>query len=511
MKERKIIFLLFAIAAGFRILHYCLLQNELVVLPDQMQNIQLARRFAAGDFYGVLDVYWTPLYPILVGIVTYFVDSLMLPSVIVAVIACSLAAPVTYCLVKQSYGRREGIIAAALAVFYPHLINSFFTVGTENVYLLWIVGALVVGWKALQKGSVRDYLLTGILLGLAYLTRPEAFAYPIFFALFALGKNWRTQLTRGKSASQIAALILGFLLFAAPYLVYLRNATGTWTFSGKVAVNTVMGEPDEESPETGAANPDETNFHYQSGRQIIKEFAYNLFIIHKDFPVLVPLFLLMLAAVGLFGEAWNFKRLEREIYLIFFLLLTIFGYAAAVVQTRYFFVILPIFFGWMARGIVQLEKWFQSTFQRSYKTTPSINFALFVTLCLVFIYAYVFPLNFFMQTQDKAQEKIAYEERDAGLWLKENSKPSPFVFSASQRPVFYAEGKQLPPSTTDINKILAEIKNCRVDYVITSERSIKRNPFLKGLTEILQNSPEFELIYRKNARTRYEISIFKLK
>jgi hypothetical protein len=501
MKERKAVFLLFLSALAFRILYSWIFSNELIVGGDQMQNILLARRFAGGDLYGVLHPYWTPLYPILIGIVTFFFDSLVLPSLIISILAGSLAAPLTFYLVKQSYGAREALIAAAIAVFYPHLINSVFAIGTENIFLLLIVGLLIVGWKALQKDSAKDYFLTGILVGLAYLTRPEGFGYLGFFVLLIFGKTLRQgKFAARKPLIQIAALLLGFSILAAPYLFYLRSETGAWTISAKSNLNFAAGIYSEEGlPEEGETE----NF--------ASVVAYNLLDIHKNFPYLFPIFLLIFVALGLFGERWDKSRLERETYLFLFCLVTIAGYAATVVQTRYFYVLLPVLFGWTARGIVQMQQWLKDS-MRSWlpeSFSYSADSRAVISLCLIFIYLYVLPLNFFMQSREKAWQTSAYEERDAGLWLRKNGKPSAYIFSATQRPVFYAEGKQMSPASTDLKNIFAEIKAGGVDYVIASDRSLKRNPYMTGFEELLKNSPQFELIYENNEHPNYKISIFK--
>lgn len=501
MKERKAVFLFFSAALAFRILHYWIFSNELVVGGDQMQNILLARRFAGGYWSGFLHPYWTPLYPLMIGVATWFFDSLIFPSLLISIIAGSLAAPLTYFLVRQSYGDREALIAAALAVFYPHLLNSVFAIGTENIYLLLITGLLVVGWKALRGDSPKDYFLTGILIGLAYLTRPEGFGYLGFFGLLILARNLRQDKNAARSPLiKIAALLLGFSILAAPYVFYLRGETGTWTISAKSDANFAAGIYSEEiEPETA----EQENF--------LKVFSYNLLDIHKNFPYLFPIFLLIFVALGLFGERWNKSRTERETYLLFFCLVTVFGYAATVVQTRYFYILLPVLFGWTARGIVLMSRWLKHSAQiwMPEKFSLSARSGTFAGLFLILIYIYVLPLNFFMRTREKAWQTTAYEERDAGLWLKQHGKPSAYIFSANQRPVFYAEGRQMSPTSTEIEKILTEIKEKKVEYVIAGDRSLKRNPYLKNFTEILLASSEFELIYEDKKNPAYKILIFK--
>ncbi len=513
MKEWKTVVWLTAAAISFRILHYLIFAGEIVVGADQMQNITLARRFAAGNFYGVLDVYWTPLYPILIGILTYFIDSLVTPSLIISIVAGSLAVPLTYFLVKQSYGQREAVIAAVIAVFYPHLINSVFLLGTENIYLLLVGGAVFIGWKALKGNGIRDYLLTGILLGLAYLTRPEAFGYPLFFVLLCIGKKLlEKNLPARRSLAPIFVLLLGFAVFAAPYVFYLRSATGNWTISGKTEINTIAGELSEEElqPEKDTL-PAGLNVH--KSKILIESFLTNLIIIHKGFPYLLPVFLLMLVALGLFSESWNTEKLKREGYLILFCLTTVVGYAVATIQTRYFYVLLPIFFGWIARGILQTERRFHELIHNH----SSGNFRQFFTsqrltiVALAAMYFYVLPLNFFVRSQASAWKDAAFEERDAGVWLKQNGKPSPLIFSGSFRPIFYAEGRPFPIKTTDAKELLAQIKDTRADYVVTGERSLKRHPYLKDFNDYLINSPEFELVYETEKPDGYRIWIFALR
>lgn len=508
MIERKTVLLLSAAGLGFRILHYLIFSKLIVAGSDQMQNILLARQFASGNFYGVLDAYWTPFYPVLIGFTTYFYNDLIISAAIVSIISGSLAVPLTYLIVRQSYGRREAVIAAILAVFYPFLINSVFALGTENVYLPLILGALILGWRGLQQKSALLYFSTGILLGLAYLTRPEAFGYPLFFIAAVLVKNISqgTILTRD-SAKQTVVLLLGFMICAAPYIFYLHSATGEWTISGKASVNISAGAMRAGDYTTAAVSVK------QSAKVLIINFVLCLREVQKSLANLLPFLMIFLVALGLFAKRWDEKRFGREIYLILFCVLTIIGYSAAVVQDRYFYFLLPIFFGWMARGIVQTERWLHDTLQNllpenfPYPFSPKIFYAV----CLALIYFYVFSINFYVRSAESAWQGAAFEERDAGLWLKDHSKPSPEIYSAGFRPVFYAEGKQFWTTATSETEITSELKKRGTDFVIVNERAYKENPHLENFSQYLQNSREFELIYQRCDQPDYKISIYKLK
>ncbi len=505
MNERKTIFLLFFSALIFRLVHCFIYANEIIPGSDQMQEIMLGRKFASGDFQGVLDTYWAPFYPILIGIASFFIDSPVVPAALVSVLASSLLVPLTYILLLQSYGRREALIAGSIALFFPHLINSVVVVGSENVFIALVLGVLIVTWNALMTGSKMLYLTAGILLGLAYLTRPEAIGYFLYLVLIIIAHSfWRKKAFLKTALPHIAFLLLGFFLFATPYVWYLRNETGIWTVSGKARINTIAGEL---STETDSFQPPTANGHI---KEFIKYFLVNVVEVQKMFPALFPLLLWLFIGLGLFVSPWGKERLEREIFLILFCLVTIVGYAAAVVQLRYFYVLLPILFGWTARGIVKFAEWLHDTASRqNSETTFLLRPRSITVLAIAVIFLYVLPLNFYMRSSDRRWETSGYEERDAGLWLRQNAKTEPYVFSASRRPVFYAEARQLSPATENIEAIISEIKEQKVDYVFTSERSLKRNTFLKGFDEILRNDSDFELVYEKTPRTGYRICIFK--
>lgn len=530
VEEWKTVLILSTAGFVFRILHYFLFANEIVAGSDAMQNIMLGRKFASGNFYGVLDTYWPPLYPILIGTFTFFFNDLIIPTIVVSIVSGSLAIPLTYYFVKQSYGQSPAIIAALVAIFFPYLINSVFAIGTENIYFLCIVGALFVGWRGLINGSAIDYLFTGILLGLGYLTRPEAIGYPFFFVALAVGKSlWQKQLFGRKTILQIAAILLGFTLLSAPYIFYLKSETGSWAISGKTSKNFASGIFDQVTPQNELNQSGEEPLEGKpTVKNLASNFIFNLREAQRRIGQLMPLFLLLLVGLGLFGERWNKERLKREGYLLTFCFLTILGYAATWVLERYLYILLPIFFGWIALGIIRLEQWFResSTEWTFGKYLSRINFNSFLALSLILIYLYLFPINFYVRSRQSAYQGSAYEERDAGQWLRQNSKPNPNLFAASYRPAFYAEGTQYWTKSEDLLEIMTQIKECRgdslinsdnkigdckIDYVISTERSISKNPFLQKFAEVLQNDPAFELVYEKNEQRGHKISIFKYR
>ncbi len=530
LKEWQKLLILSIFGLAFRLLVYALFADKIVAGSDTMQNIVLGRRLAAGDFGGMLDTYWSPLFPFLIGIVTCLLNDLVLPSVVISIIAGSLAVPLTYVLVRQSYGPKGASVAGVIAIFSPLLINSVFGLGTENIYLPLIIGSLIVGWNALSTGKIHQYCLTGIFLGFAYLTRPEAFFYPVFFITWSAAKaiSDRKGIFRKVAASSFA-LVIGFALIATPYIFHLRAVTGTWTISGKTSANIASGIFSEKSTEFGHdQSRSEEPLPEPSIKELASNFIYNMRVAQNVLEEILPIFLLALVALGLFGERWDKERMFRESYLMTFCLLTIAGYAASWVLERYFYVLLPIFFGWIAIGIIRLETWFQATMAnwKSIGFRSSCRTSSFIAITMILLYVYVFPVNFFVRSKESEWQRATYEERDAGIWLRKFGRAHPKIFSPSFRPAFYADGIQFWTTSEDTNEIIDEITNCRgeklisssqnidnckVDYVFISERWTSKRPYLSNLSNALKSRPEFELVYFNTERPGYTASIYQLK
>ena len=193
MRNYRTPFFLWLTGLIVRLFYYFLYAEGGVIGNDASTYVKLARHLADGDFSAGFDSFWTPFYPLLVAIPSLFTNSPMLPTTIVSIITGSLVVPAIYYFVKQSYSHRESLIAAIIAIFYPHLLTATFDYGTENIYLLLFIFALITGWNGLTKNPMKNFFVTGLLLGCAYLTRPEAFGYLLFFVPVIYLKNFKEQ------------------------------------------------------------------------------------------------------------------------------------------------------------------------------------------------------------------------------------------------------------------------------------------------------------------------------
>ena len=116
-----------------------------------------------------------------------------------------------------------------------------------------------------------------------------------------------------------------------------------------------------------------------------------------------------------------------------------------------------------------------------------------------------------MRSKEDAWAYSSYEQKKAGLWIKENTERQPVVMSADFRAAFYAEGEHIPLSSNSLNEVLTEAAVRNVDFLVIDERNIKNQPQLTGLLREPRNYPELEIVYQASDRPGYKIVVYRLK
>ena len=156
----------------------------------------------------------------------------------------TVTALLTYALGRLTFGPAAGLVAGLLVALDGALILSEHSVMTEALFGTLLVAALVAlllgAWtsrRPLESGREARapsrahwiwYLLGGLLLGLASLTRPVAqILLPLVpLALLLIGRRWRPALLGS------AIVGLGFLLVLGPWMIRNLAEHGSLTPSG---------------------------------------------------------------------------------------------------------------------------------------------------------------------------------------------------------------------------------------------------------------------------------------
>jgi 4-amino-4-deoxy-L-arabinose transferase-like glycosyltransferase len=489
---------------------------EQVISPDGVEYVALARSLVAGHFREGLSTYWPPLYPLLVGLSSLVFRDAEFAGRLVSVLTGGLLVIASQRMIREWYGRRAALVGACLVALHPLLVYYSTTLLTESTYTLLFTSGVLAGWSALSGGRRRSYLLAGAAFGACYLLKPEAAGFLVLLLALILGRglfvgagsdttparNYRT------SARDALLLCAGFMLLAAPYLIYLRRETGAWTLSGKAAAHMWQGSRlagGDFDPVRLSPVPDPTTAVVQLTKAL--RFEYEIF--NLIFP---PAFVL-LAGLGLFRKRWTGERLRRELYLCSFVAATLAGYAVTLPNIRFLMPLLPILLCWLSKGVVELAEWAGETLSGLKGTgrfLPCVR-RLFVPLVVAGLLASLLPLSAYLLRGDKWGDY--YGQKRAALWIKEHDASHAPIGIMSTAPItaFYAEGRHVALFDEDYASLVARARRERADYIIVNERDFRYMGPLRTLLDEQVSHAGLRLAFDFAAAPGHKILVYAVE
>ncbi|MBN2226391.1 MAG: glycosyltransferase family 39 protein [candidate division Zixibacteria bacterium] len=187
------------------------------LLVDSLFHHRWAMVIAGGDILGGEVFFRAPLYIYLLGLLYGIFGHAILVGRIFGHLVGLIAVLLTYQLADRLFTRRVAIVAGILHALYPLavyfeselLVDSLFTMLTE----LSLLCLLIAG----ERKTIRWYFITGVVIGLAAITRPVILGLVPVYLIWIL-------FDREKSAGYlrpIGAMILGMLLLIFP--ITIRN------------------------------------------------------------------------------------------------------------------------------------------------------------------------------------------------------------------------------------------------------------------------------------------------
>ncbi|MGE0598949.1 MAG: ArnT family glycosyltransferase [Dehalococcoidia bacterium] len=136
----------------------------------------------------------------------------------------SATALLTFGIAKSLHGVRAGAFAGLAFSFSTGIVLLTPGFNTETFMLPMLVGSLAAYMAAIRRGGQRWYALSGILGGLAVLTKSVAIWNLAFLGLICLFRCWQSDRNRGASYLPLAAMVGGavasFLVVLAPFVLF---------------------------------------------------------------------------------------------------------------------------------------------------------------------------------------------------------------------------------------------------------------------------------------------------
>jgi 4-amino-4-deoxy-L-arabinose transferase-like glycosyltransferase len=236
---------------------------------DETAYLRSGISLIEGDGFersGHPELHFPPFVPFLLGLASRVVDAHVGAVVLTCVAGTALILPLAL-LARRLVGPGAGVVTAWVAALAPGLATmpAARGAGSEAEYALLVVTALwLVVSAADHRGRPRLIRVAGagLLIGLAYLTRPEGLflALPLGAAVVALAfrrvrrgggttetepeddkdehddaeNDERSVLARlGQATALAAAFAAPLVLCIAPYAAFLHSNTGKWELTAK--------------------------------------------------------------------------------------------------------------------------------------------------------------------------------------------------------------------------------------------------------------------------------------
>jgi len=257
---------------------YLLLVGPLL-FEDGVHYAALARNLAQGLGYTLMGsphLRFPPAYPLAILAFSKLGLGFLQAGVLVSLLAGSLIPVLIYLFTRELFGRREALAAGALAaLLWPFVLNSTTTHSEPLAHLLALSG-LYLALKG-YRGVAWLFLPAGLLLGGAYLTRPED-------ALLLLPSLGLAVLSKRKLLSA-TGLTLSFAVVSSPYWAFIYKTTGKLVPSGKLGYTlheqeVVLGAPPERAERIFGLAPGDTITY----TQLLERQGYGLFDYIKENP-----------------------------------------------------------------------------------------------------------------------------------------------------------------------------------------------------------------------------------
>lgn len=202
--------------------------NARAIEMDGFSYAQIAEHFANGAFSQALINVFPPFYPLTIALFHLVIPDIEMAGRMVSLACGLLLICGSYLALKRFFDAEKALWGAFFIAIHPYLARYSAQVLSESLATLLFVATVFFFYVGYREKSGWRIALSGFLLTLTYLTRPEYVVYYIPLAAFLLSR---------RRLLHTAALFFPFIALGFTYIIFMRIETGFWMVSGKVMAN----------------------------------------------------------------------------------------------------------------------------------------------------------------------------------------------------------------------------------------------------------------------------------
>lgn len=506
VSRRELIFVLLLLG-GALLLRTLNVDSYPVMSADGAGYAMTGKRFIQSLDLRDIGVVMPPLYQFCIGLFSKVFDNLETAARMVSVCFSSLTVIPLYLLARCYFGPAVAAGAVLLYVFLPFTHTMSGIDLTEPAYTFLATSGLYLAVRGMENRRLALLLLSGVCMGLAYLTRPEALVlfggvWMLMLVLILLKREERT----APRFAMLLCLAAGWLAVAVPYMTALHSISGKWQISGKLGINTQLVKDRH-----GVKGAYESQFRmssdgkgyagggFETPLSLLRErpdiFWGNIRTNIREFPGKVssnvPYYLLAFAVAGMFcapGSALFSGRL-----VLFVSFLPLLSYVIFTFDPRYFYPYVPVLLLFASAGLIAAG----DLVSRIIPTRIPVGLCLIALLSLWYLYQDI-PRQ--RPPYDFRQDGGRFDDKQVGLRLTQILPQQAVLLTRSSRIGFYANRPVVIPPEADLPRSLEFARKNGVTHIVANMQLLGMRPSFEPLFQPLINGaapsiPGIELVH----------------
>ena len=220
-KEKVALLLIFILAFAVRFIYILGISRlPLFEFPfaDALYNLDWAKQIASGDLWAKAPFFRAPLYPFFLTLLIKIFGEDLYFLRIVQILIGSLSCVLIYLLARRLFNSRVALLASLFACFYAPFI--FYEAEFQDTFLIIFLDILLVYllFLAQKKPSLFRFFLSGIILGLSAIARPNILLFAVFIPLWIFF-YFRKKISLRIALNFVAFFLLGICLIVLPVIL----------------------------------------------------------------------------------------------------------------------------------------------------------------------------------------------------------------------------------------------------------------------------------------------------
>ena len=469
--------------------------------PDSYTYMATADALLRGNWYlemwGRVPTAVSPLYPLLIALgKSWFGIENNVAAFLISVVSSMLLVLIVFLWAARRFGWGWAWVAASFVVFNFSLMFYGNAILTEPLFILLFFTVAGLSWVILcQKSHPLLYLIVGIIMGLAIITKGSALMLPVILLCWIIIRVLSGDMTVKRALTVGVLAIIGVLLVTQPVAWKSNIPGGGGESTGKKSLVSMLSKPDlrkimDRERYAAELNPagDEfkmevsqgettTNLMISRGPEILRIIVINFGLGINSLFIVVPWWLLIWIPVGIWIQ-WMRGDKGGFIFSVYLLTISVglIGlyslaevYTATIGPERYTTPLIPFMILLVTSGlrVIHHEVYTYCNVRKLPFSSAGIGIVL---LLIVLVFFSSFSLGKTISFAPNDKRWIRSGSQMIGEEIRRNVGPGHRIMARDPSIPYYADGLWVLTPFEPLDRVIAFAQRKKVRLIIVRKK-----------------------------------------